>query len=59
MGINAVPARRLTEYRYSIRIAAKACDVLTYSLERELLIHQPIVTGEMAFGVERRLCEEA
>ena len=47
MRIYAIPARGLTEYRHLIRIAAKACDVLAYPLECELLIHQPIVTGRM------------
>ena len=49
LGIYAIPARGLTEYRHLIRIAAKACDILAYPLERKLLIHQPIVTGRMTF----------
>jgi hypothetical protein len=51
LGIDAKSTRRLTEYGYSIRIAAKACDVPANPLERELLIHQPIVTMEMVFGI--------
>src|SRR5208337_1710456 len=59
LGIHALPARRLTEYRYPVRIAAKARDVIANPLERELLIHQPIVAIEMAFGIYRGLGKES
>src|SRR6516162_8639109 len=57
--IDTWSARRLAKYGYSIWIAAKARDVPANPLERELLIHQPIVAIEMSFGVYRGLGKES
>src|ERR1700677_2049452 len=59
IGIDALSARRLAEYRDSMRVAAKGCDVPANPLERELLIHQPIVALEMSFRIDRGLAKES
>src|ERR1700691_2579105 len=59
IGIDALSARRLAEYRDSMRIAAKGRDVPANPLERELLIHQPIVALEMVFSIDRGLGKES
>ena len=58
MGIDTLTARRFAEYRYSIGIAAKACNVPADPLQCELLVHQPIVAIEVAFGIYCRLRKE-
>jgi hypothetical protein len=59
MRVDTQPAGRFPEDRHPIAVAPKRTDIPLHPLERELLIQKPIVTGEMAFCIKRRMREEA
>src|SRR5215471_15280031 len=59
LGIHALSARRLPEYCDSVWIAAKPPDVPMNPFKRKLLIHQPVVAVEMAFGIYRGVRKES
>src|SRR5215470_15032492 len=59
LGVHALSASRLAEYRHPTRVAAKLLYVPMNPLECELLVHQSVVAIEMAFGIYRGLSEKS
>src|SRR5262249_2743134 len=55
----AVCTRRLSENGHVARVASERFDISLHPLERELLIHEPIVPRGMPLLVQRRMREEA